>query len=95
MTWFWVKNEINQRVVYREVLVSNGEETIEEIQAMNDGAFDLLIVGRKHGINPILLTGLSEWSESDELGLIGDYVSSADFFGSASVLVVQQQILRG
>ena len=43
---FWVKNEINQRVVYREVLVSNGEETIEEIQAMNDGAFDLLIVGR-------------------------------------------------
>ncbi|KAH1159719.1 hypothetical protein GLYMA_11G164200v4 [Glycine max] len=95
VTWFWVKNEINQRVVYREVLVSNGEETIEEIQAMNDGAFDLLIVGRKHGINPILLTGLSEWSESDELGLIGDYVSSADFFGSASVLVVQQQILRG
>ncbi|WVY94079.1 hypothetical protein V8G54_033167 [Vigna mungo] len=87
VTWFWVKNEINQRVVYREVVVRNGEETIAAIQAMNDGAFDLLIVGRKHGINPILLTGLSDWIETEELGLIGDYVSSADFFGSASVLV--------
>ncbi|ESW18828.1 hypothetical protein PHAVU_006G073800 [Phaseolus vulgaris] len=95
VTWFWVKNEINQRVIYREVVSRNGEETIGAIQAMNDGAFDLLIVGRKQGINPILLTGLSEWTESEELGLIGDYVSSPDFFGSASVLVVQQQILRG
>ncbi|KAK7387270.1 hypothetical protein VNO78_27940 [Psophocarpus tetragonolobus] len=95
VTWFWVKNETNQRVVYREVVVRNGEETIGAIQSMNDGAFDLLIVGRKQGINPVLLTGLSEWSESEELGLIGDYVSSPDFFGSASVLVVQQQILRG
>lgn len=95
VTWFWVKNEINQRVVYREVVVRNGEETIAAIQAMNDGAFDLLIVGRKHGINPILLTGLSDWIETEELGLIGDYVSSSDFFGSPSVLVVQQQILRG
>ncbi|KAL2333028.1 hypothetical protein Fmac_014241 [Flemingia macrophylla] len=95
VTWFWVKNETNQRVVYREVVVRNGEETIGAIQAMNDGAFDLLLVGRKQGINPVLLTGLSEWTESDELGLIGDYVSSDDFFGSASVLVIQQQILRG
>ncbi|RDY04398.1 Cation/H(+) antiporter 24, partial [Mucuna pruriens] len=95
VTWFWVKNEMNQRVVYREVVVRNGEETIGAIQAMNDGAFDLLIVGRKQGINPVLLTGLSEWTESEELGLIGDYVSSEDFFGSASVLVVQQQMLRG
>ncbi|XP_027932890.1 cation/H(+) antiporter 24 [Vigna unguiculata] len=95
VTWFWVKNEINQRVVYREVVVRNGEETIAAIQAMNDGAFDLLIVGRKQGINPILLTGLSDWIETEELGLIGDYVSSSDFFGSASVLVIQQQTLRG
>ncbi|XP_045822208.1 cation/H(+) antiporter 24 [Trifolium pratense] len=95
VTWFWVKNEMNSRVVYREVVVRNGEETIGAIQDMNDGDYDLLIVGRKHGINPAILTGLSEWSESDELGLIGDYVSSRDFDGSASVLVVQQQVLRG
>ncbi|CAK8566014.1 unnamed protein product [Lathyrus sativus] len=95
VTSFWVKNERNQRVAYKEVVVKNGEETIGAIHDMNDGSFDLLIVGRKHGINPNILTGLSEWSESDELGLIGDYVSSHDFIGSASVLVVQQQVLRG
>ncbi|XP_061359927.1 cation/H(+) antiporter 24 [Gastrolobium bilobum] len=95
VTWFWVKNEVNQRVLYREVVVRDGEETIAAIQAMNDGGYDLLIVGRKQGINPVLLTGLSEWGENEELGLIGDYVSSEDFSGSASVLVVHQQILRG
>ncbi|XP_017434663.2 cation/H(+) antiporter 24 [Vigna angularis] len=92
VTWFWVKNEANQRVVYREVVVRNGEETIAAIQAMNDGAFDLLIVGRKHGINPILLTGLSDWIETEELGLIGDYISSADFFGSASELCLEREL---
>lgn len=95
VTWFWVKNEVNQRVVYREVVVKNGEETVEAIQDINDGAIDLLIVGRKEGINPVFLTGLSEWSESDELGHIGDYVSSQDFSSTTSVLVVQQQVLRG
>ncbi|GAU27257.1 hypothetical protein TSUD_125370 [Trifolium subterraneum] len=95
VTWFWVKNETNTRVVYREVVVRNGEETIGAIHDMNDGDYDLLIVGRKRGINPAILTGLSAWSESDELGIIGDYVSSKDFDGTASVLVVQQQVLRG
>ncbi|KAJ7959890.1 Cation/H(+) antiporter like [Quillaja saponaria] len=95
VTWFWVKNESNNRVVYREVVVKNGEETIAAIQAMNDESYDLWIVGRKHGINPVLLEGLSDWSDSQELGVIGDYVSSVDFSSTASVLVVQQQILRG
>ncbi|KAJ1384527.1 Sodium/solute symporter superfamily [Sesbania bispinosa] len=97
VTWFWVKNEINERVMYKEVVVTNGEETIAAIQAMSDVGFNLLIVGRKQGINPVFLTGLSEWSENEneELGLIGDYVSSQDFSSSVSVLVVQQQILRG
>ncbi|KAI3461686.1 hypothetical protein Pfo_018349 [Paulownia fortunei] len=95
VTWFWVKNEGNNRVVYREVVVKNGEETIASIQAMNSDCCDLWIVGRKHGINPVLLQGLSNWSENTELGVIGEYVASADFSSRASVLVVQQQILRG
>ncbi|XP_019439269.1 PREDICTED: cation/H(+) antiporter 24-like [Lupinus angustifolius] len=94
MTWFWVKNEKNSNVVYRELVVKSGEETIAGIRAINDGSYDLWIVGRKQGINPIFLTGLSEWSENEELGLIGDFVSSPDFPGSHSVLVIQQQILR-
>ncbi|KAL0434879.1 UNVERIFIED_CONTAM: Cation/H(+) antiporter 24 [Sesamum radiatum] len=95
VTWFWVKNEGNNRVVYREVVVKNGEETIAAIQAMNGDCCDLWIMGRKHGINPVLLQGLSNRNENSELGIIGDYVASVDFGSRASILVVQQQILRG
>ncbi|KAK6141814.1 hypothetical protein DH2020_024442 [Rehmannia glutinosa] len=95
VTWFWVKSEGNNRIVYREVVVKNGEETIAAIQGMNKEYYDLWIVGRKHGINPVLLKGLSNWSENNELGVIGDYVVSVDFDSKASVLAIQQQILRG
>lgn len=94
VTSFWVKNEANERVVYREAVVKNGEETMAVIHAMNDECYDLWIVGRNH-VNPVLLQGLSNWSENSELGVVGEYVASEDFGSRASVLVVQQQILRG
>lgn len=96
VTWFWVKNESNERVRYREVVVRNGAETVASIQAVNDEAYcDLWIVGRYQGINGKLLEGLEAWSEDNELGVIGDYVASIDFGSTASVLVMQQQVLRG
>ncbi|EEF46025.1 monovalent cation:proton antiporter, putative [Ricinus communis] len=94
VTWFWVKNESNERVGYKEVVVKNGEETIAAIQAFNDDDNDLWIVGRKQGINPRILDGLSNWSENLELGVIGDYIASFDFGSAASVLVMHQQIMR-
>ncbi|KAI3670213.1 hypothetical protein L1987_88031 [Smallanthus sonchifolius] len=94
VTAFWVKYEGNEQVAYREVVVRNGEETVAAIRAMNSESYDLWIVGRKLGVNPILIEGLSSWSESLELGVIGDYVASVDLGSSASVLVVQQQVLR-
>ncbi|KAK4790933.1 hypothetical protein SAY86_031346 [Trapa natans] len=94
VTSFWVKNESNERVVYKEVVVNNGEETLAAVRAMNDGSYDLWIVGRRHGVNPVLLEGLTSWSQNVELGIIGDYISSDDFGSDASVLVVQQQVLR-
>ncbi|KAL1558799.1 cation/H(+) antiporter 24-like [Salvia divinorum] len=95
VTQFWLKSEGKEHVSYREVVVNNGEETIAAIQAMDKQLYDMWIVGRKHGINPLLLRGLSSWSEENELGVIGEYVASADFNSRASVLAVQQQILRG
>ncbi|XP_054819031.1 cation/H(+) antiporter 24-like [Prosopis cineraria] len=95
MTWFWVKNERNENVEYREVVVEDGEQTVGAVQGMNDGSYDLWIVGRRHGMNPVIVSGLSNWSENEDLGVIGDYVASVDFSSSASVLVIQQQILRG
>lgn len=95
VTWFWVKNERNERVIYREVVVKNGADTVTAIQAMNeDDGYDLWIVGRKNGVNPVVLQGLSDWSENPELGMVGDFLSSVDFSVTASVLVVQQQVLR-
>ncbi|GMN23531.1 hypothetical protein TIFTF001_000160 [Ficus carica] len=86
VTWFWVKNEANERVLYREVIVRNGAETVAAIQAINEDTFDLWIVGRKQGINPLLLDGLLDWTENhQELGVIGDYVGAVDFGGTASV----------
>ncbi|KAL8531223.1 hypothetical protein ACS0TY_008013 [Phlomoides rotata] len=96
VTQFWVKREGNERVVYREVVVKNGEETIAAIQGMKKDIYDLWIVGRRNGINPVLLKGLSNWSDqNNELGVIGEYVASVDFDSTSSVLAVQQQILRG
>ncbi|XP_050216332.1 cation/H(+) antiporter 24-like [Mercurialis annua] len=94
VTWFWMKNESNERVVYREVVVKNGDETLSAIQSFNSIDNDLWIVGRKQGINPTILKGLTHWSENIELGVIGDYVSSFDFGSRASLLVVHQQIMR-
>ncbi|KAM7522024.1 hypothetical protein LguiA_011926 [Lonicera macranthoides] len=97
VTWFWVKNEGNDKVVYREVVVKNGEETIAAIEGMERGKYDMWIVGRKNGINPVLLEGLTDKSENNELGVIGDYVASMEIGhnGDNSVLAVQQQVLRG
>ncbi|CAK9174219.1 unnamed protein product [Ilex paraguariensis] len=96
VTWFWMKNEGNNQVIYREITVKNGEETVAAIRAMNNEHYDLWIVGRNRGINQALILGLSTWSENiDELGVMGDYVASMDFDSTASVLVVQQQVLRG
>ncbi|GAB4860255.1 hypothetical protein Ancab_011736 [Ancistrocladus abbreviatus] len=94
VTSFWVKNESNKRVVYKEVVVSDGVDTISAIQAVDDGSYDLWIVGRGNGVNPLLLNGLSNWNENPELGVIGDVLASMDFSPTASVLVVQQQVLR-
>lgn len=95
VTWFWVKNEKNDKVVYKEVVVSTGLETISAVQSLNEAMpIDMWIVGRKQGINPIMLEGLSDWSDNPELGVIGDFLVSMDFSTNTSVLVVQQQILR-
>ncbi|XP_021716618.1 cation/H(+) antiporter 24-like [Chenopodium quinoa] len=92
ITWFWVKNERNDKVVYKEVVVRNGFDTVLAIKMLNDSApIDLWITGRNNGINPIIIEGLSEWSENPELGLLGDVLVSLE---SGSVLVVQQQVLR-
>ncbi|KAJ6409371.1 hypothetical protein OIU84_008964 [Salix udensis] len=52
-----------------EVVVINGEETLAAIQALGNDTIELWIVGRRQGINQVLLEGLSELSENPELAV--------------------------
>ncbi|KAL4335059.1 hypothetical protein GQ457_07G033570 [Hibiscus cannabinus] len=97
MTSFWVRKEGNKRVSYRELIVRNGAETIAAILGMSkEKYYDMWIVGRRQVTNPSLLEGMSTWTENqEELGIIGDYVSSSDSVNVDSLLVIQKQVLRG
>ncbi|XP_058110407.1 cation/H(+) antiporter 15-like isoform X2 [Magnolia sinica] len=80
----------NDRVVYREEVVSNGEETVTAIRSMGSD-YDLMMVGRRVGMGTVLVEGLIDWNHCPELGVIGDILAAPDFFNHpVSVLVVQQ-----
>ncbi|KAI3994256.1 hypothetical protein MKX01_012513 [Papaver californicum] len=67
---------------------------IQPIRAirMVEQNFELILVGRRHEADSLLLMGLTEWSEYPELGLVGDMLASPDCTSPVSVLVVQQHI---
>ncbi|KAL0539702.1 hypothetical protein IC582_023918 [Cucumis melo] len=83
----------NEHFVVVEEMVRDGSGLAASIRGMED-CFDLIIAGRRHEENPIL-DGLHQWSECPELGVVGDILASPDFRSSSTVLVVQQQRLRG
>ncbi|KAJ6432447.1 hypothetical protein OIU84_019646 [Salix udensis] len=51
------------------------------------------LLGKYHQKSP-LFTGLEEWNECPELGVIGDMLASPDFECAASVLVIHQPRMR-
>ena len=53
--------------------------------------YDLIIVGRQAGVETPQTSGLLQWSEYPELGVLGDLLASTDAAGKASVFVMQQQ----
>ncbi|KAJ8650861.1 hypothetical protein MRB53_003884 [Persea americana] len=82
----------NKRVVMREERVTVGEEILSGIRHLGMD-YDLMMVGRSHGLNLVLLEGLLLWCDNPELGVNGDMPASADFsHGRVSVLVIQQQL---
>ncbi|XP_010557361.1 PREDICTED: cation/H(+) antiporter 6A-like isoform X2 [Tarenaya hassleriana] len=77
-------------VTYVDREVSDGSETSVILCSMAHD-YDLLIVGRSSGGDSVVTRGISEWTEFEELGPIGDLLASKDFPTRASVLVVQHQ----
>lgn len=83
----------NERFVYMEEVVRDGVGLASFIGKMVD-RYDLILIGRQHQASPIF-TGLEQWSECPELGVIADMLASPDFESTASVLVIQQQRIGG
>lgn len=75
---------------YVEKRAEEGSETAEIVRSIGD-EYDLIIVGRRDGVDSPQTSGLMEWNEFPELGIIGDMLASADTQFKASTLVVQQQ----
>ncbi|XP_039035947.1 cation/H(+) antiporter 3-like [Hibiscus syriacus] len=80
-------------IKYMGQVSNNGMQTATTIRSLVDD-FDLMIVGRRYGVDSVQTKGLTEWSEFPELGVIGDILSSPDLDTRASVLVVQQHVGR-
>lgn len=87
---FKMKNKSNERAAYHESVVEDPEQSLSEIRSLK-GKHDLLIVGRQRvGMASTFDDQMLYWSENPELGVIGDYIASADFCnGQTSVLVLQ------
>ncbi|KAK7311173.1 hypothetical protein RJT34_09138 [Clitoria ternatea] len=86
-------NAGNRRFEIMDEVVKDGIEMSTCIKRLID-YFDLVMVGKEH-TECAMLQGHDQWSECPELGVIGDMLASQDFVTKASVLVVQQQRLRG
>ncbi|XP_010488504.2 PREDICTED: LOW QUALITY PROTEIN: cation/H(+) antiporter 6B-like [Camelina sativa] len=73
-----------------ELTVADGTETSTFLHSVAYD-YDLFVVGRRSGIGTTVTTGLGEWMEFDELGVIGDLLASEYYPSRASVLIIQQQ----
>ncbi|KAL4362377.1 hypothetical protein GQ457_04G009730 [Hibiscus cannabinus] len=78
---------------YLEEQVSDGPETSNFLRSIVED-YQLFIVGRRYKCEDPQTSGLELWCEFEEIGIIGDLLSSTDFIANYSVLIVQQQHQR-
>jgi len=86
-------NAGNSRFEILDEVVKDGIEMSTCMRRLVD-YFDLVMVGRQHP-ESVMFEGHDHWSECEELGVVGDMLASPNFVTKASVLVVQQQRIRG
>lgn len=75
---------------YSEQVVDDASQTSKLLKSIAN-EYNLFIVGREKGRKSVFTEGLEEWSEFEELGVVGDLLASQDLKCQASVLVIQQQ----
>ncbi|KAH1131935.1 hypothetical protein J1N35_003313 [Gossypium stocksii] len=80
-------------LTYIKEHVKDGPETSTFLRSIVKD-YQLIIVGRRYRSEDAITRGLEEWCEFREIGIIGDLLSSSDFVGNFSLLIVQQQRKR-
>ncbi|OWM73425.1 hypothetical protein CDL15_Pgr026524 [Punica granatum] len=77
------------QIGYVEKHVRNGAESLGILREIGE-MYSLFIVGKgKRGHSP-MTTGMSDWEECPELGIVGDILASSEFNIGGSVLIIQQ-----
>lgn len=72
-----------------EKYVSDGLGTVAALREIAE-MYSLFIVGKGGRGNSPLTTGMSDWEECPELGLVGDLLASSEMNISGSILVIQR-----
>ncbi|GLU03310.1 hypothetical protein SLE2022_205150 [Rubroshorea leprosula] len=80
-------------IKYMETIVKVGSETATILRSVAS-EYNLVVVGRRNNIDSPQTSGLKEWSEIHELGVIGDLLVSKDLEGTCSILIIQQQKVK-
>ncbi|KAK9007545.1 hypothetical protein V6N11_074465 [Hibiscus sabdariffa] len=88
----YIKRSV-KNLTYIQEQVKDGPETSTFLRSIVED-FQLIIVGRRYKSKDPQTLGLEEWCEFQEIGIIGDLLSSLDFVGNFSLLIVQQQLQR-
>ncbi|XP_050233937.2 cation/H(+) antiporter 15-like [Mercurialis annua] len=85
---FMEKNLYNSRVVCHEVQVNDSLQMLNVIQSLREN-YDLILIGKKSGARHFE-RDMFGWVEHQELGVIGDMITSADYYDdNTSVLVTE------
>ncbi|KAI3894946.1 hypothetical protein MKX03_011789 [Papaver bracteatum] len=88
---FRINTMDDETLEYKEVEVKDCAETIWVVRSLRED-FDLLVVGRQQITHPRIISGLeNDLDESQELGVIGDMVSSPDYGAEGSILIIHQR----
>ncbi|MCL7045406.1 hypothetical protein MKW94_024786 [Papaver nudicaule] len=89
---FRIKTMHDKTLEYKELEVKDGEDTIWEIHSLKED-FDLMVVGRQQITHTKIISGLNvDWGDQyEELGVIGDMVTSPDYNAKGSILIINQR----
>ncbi|KAI3915550.1 hypothetical protein MKW92_005067 [Papaver armeniacum] len=89
---FRVNTMHDETLIYKEVEVKDGAETIWAVRSLHQD-FDLMLVGRQQKVaDSKIISGLdANWDECGELGSIGDLVTSPDYGAEGSILIIHRR----